>query len=87
MRRHEGRGPESRVFGDIPHLFEPPRLGPVRLTVTNLDRSVGFYQDAIGLQVHWSATHSPVPGGSCCERSWRPGAAHRYRHLWIRELP
>ena len=41
----------------------------------------------IGLQVHWSATHTPVPGGSCCERSWRPGAAHRYRNLWIRELP
>ena len=41
----------------------------------------------IGLQTHWSATYSPVPGGSCCERSWRPGAAHRYRHLWIRELP
>ena len=41
----------------------------------------------IGLQTHWSATYTPVPGGSCCERSWRPGAAHRYRNLWIRELP
>lgn len=28
------------------------RLGPVHLTVTDLDRSVGFYQDAIGLQLH-----------------------------------
>jgi catechol 2,3-dioxygenase len=28
------------------------RLGPVHITVTNLDRSVGFYQDAIGLQQH-----------------------------------
>jgi len=28
------------------------RLGPVHLTVTDLDRSVGFYQDAIGLQQH-----------------------------------
>ncbi len=28
------------------------RLGPVHLTVTDLDRSVGFYQDPIGLRVH-----------------------------------
>ncbi len=28
------------------------RLGPVHLTVTDLDRSVGFYQDAIGLRQH-----------------------------------
>ena len=26
-------------------------LGPVHIAVTDLDRSVGFYQDAIGLQV------------------------------------
>ena len=26
------------------------RLGPAHLTVTDLDRSVGFYQDAIGLR-------------------------------------
>lgn len=51
------------------------------------DLIAGETSGAIGLQVHWSATHSPVPGGSCCERSWRPGAAHRYRNLWVRELP
>ena len=28
------------------------RLGPVHLTVTDLDRSIAFYQDAIGLRVH-----------------------------------
>jgi catechol 2,3-dioxygenase len=28
------------------------RLGPVHLTVTDLDRSVAFYQDAIGLRLH-----------------------------------
>lgn len=51
------------------------------------DLIAGERSGSIGLQVHWSATHSPVPGGSCCERSWRPGAAHRYRNLWIREIP
>ena len=28
------------------------RLGAVHITVTSLDRSVGFYQDAIGLKLH-----------------------------------
>ncbi|HEY6779767.1 MAG TPA: VOC family protein [Thermoleophilaceae bacterium] len=28
------------------------RLGPTHLTVTDLDRSVSFYEDAIGLQLH-----------------------------------
>jgi catechol 2,3-dioxygenase len=28
------------------------RVGPVELTVTDLDRSVGFYEDAIGLRLH-----------------------------------
>jgi catechol 2,3-dioxygenase len=33
-------------------LSDALRLGPVHLTVTNLDRSVAFYQDAIGLRLH-----------------------------------
>jgi catechol 2,3-dioxygenase len=28
------------------------RLGPIDLTVTDLDRSIGFYQDALGLKIH-----------------------------------
>src|SRR4051794_10120818 len=33
-------------------LAEATRLGAVHLTVTDLDRSVAFYQDAIGLRLH-----------------------------------
>jgi catechol 2,3-dioxygenase len=33
-------------------LADTTRLGAVHLTVTNLDRSVAFYQDAIGLRLH-----------------------------------
>ena len=40
----------------------------------------------IALQTHWSATSTPVPGGSCCAYSWKPGAAHRYRNIAIRAL-
>ena len=28
------------------------RLGPVHLTVTDLDRSIGFYERSIGLRTH-----------------------------------
>src|SRR5215208_1597909 len=35
-----------------PALPAALRLGAVHITVTNLDRSVGFYQDAIGLKLH-----------------------------------
>lgn len=35
-----------------PSLPATLRLGPVHLTVTDLDRSIGFYQAAIGLRLH-----------------------------------
>src|SRR3954454_7425847 len=42
---------------ESPSLAAPPlpaslRLGAVHLTVTDLHRSVGFYQDALGLSLH-----------------------------------
>jgi hypothetical protein len=40
----------------------------------------------IGLQLHWSATLQPVPGGRCCDFSWRPDASHSFRNIVIREL-
>ena len=43
------RGMESTTR---PLLGPATRLGPVELTVTDLDRSVGFYQDALGLALH-----------------------------------
>ncbi|HEU0316738.1 MAG TPA: VOC family protein, partial [Solirubrobacteraceae bacterium] len=35
-----------------PRLPDALRLGPVHLTVTDLDRSVAWYQRALGLRVH-----------------------------------
>jgi len=37
---------------DAPSLPATLRLGPVHLTVTSLDRSVAWYQRALGLRVH-----------------------------------
>lgn len=40
----------------------------------------------IAFQLHWSATLMPVPGGRCCDFSWKPNAAHAYRNIAIKEL-
>jgi catechol 2,3-dioxygenase len=43
-------------------LADATRLGAVHLTVTDLDRSVGFYQDAIGLRLHRREDHVAAMG-------------------------
>jgi catechol 2,3-dioxygenase len=45
---HATTGPTASSSG-LPATL---RLGAVHLTVTDLDRSVGFYEDAIGLRLH-----------------------------------
>jgi sulfatase modifying factor 1 len=40
----------------------------------------------IALQLHWSATLQPIPGGRCCDFSWRPEASHQFRNIQIKEL-
>lgn len=40
----------------------------------------------IGLQSHWSALYQPIPGGFNMPGAWRPGAAHRFRNIGIKEL-
>jgi catechol 2,3-dioxygenase len=40
----------ATISGDV--LAPETRLGPVELTVTDLDRSIAYYERSIGLQVH-----------------------------------
>jgi hypothetical protein len=48
---------------------------------------IGDVQDGmIAFQLHWSATLQPVPGGRCCDFSWKPDAAHAFRNIMIKEL-
>lgn len=77
-----------RVEGEVPRItLWVNEILMWDVTAERNDLIAGATRGSIGLQVHWSATYTPVPGGSCCDRSWRPGVAHRYRNIWIRELP
>lgn len=77
-----------RVEGAVPQITLWVNEMPMWSVAAERNDVIGEAAEGyIGLQTHWSATYTPVPGGSCCDRSWRPGAAHRYRNLWIRELP
>jgi catechol 2,3-dioxygenase len=46
------RSAAAILRGMAPTLPADLRLGPVHLTVTDLDRSVPFYEDSIGLRLH-----------------------------------
>lgn len=76
-----------RVVGATPHVtlwVNGVQMWAVQAERNDLiaDATAGM----IALQLHWSRTPTPVPGGSCCAYSWRPGAAHRYRHIAIKEI-
>jgi catechol 2,3-dioxygenase len=63
------------------HLHPATRMGHVHLTVANLERQIEFYQQYIGLQLHWrrdSAAGMGV-GGEDLLRMSESRSAHRYR--------
>ena len=50
------------------------------------DFIAGATEGMIGFQSHWSAQYLPTPGGFNMPGAWRPGAAHRFRNIRIKEL-
>jgi catechol 2,3-dioxygenase len=59
------------------------RLGPVHLVVTDLDRSVGWYESALGLHLHRRADGVAALGAGeedVVVLHERPGARHAGRH-------
>jgi hypothetical protein len=50
------------------------------------DFIAGATEGMIGLQSHWSALYLPTPGGFNMPGAWRPGAAHRFRNVRVKEL-
>ncbi len=50
------------------------------------DFTAGATEGMIGFQSHWSALYMPAPGGFNMPGAWRPGAAHRFRNVRIKEI-
>ena len=50
------------------------------------DFTAGATEGMIGLQSHWSAAFQALPNGFNMPGAWRPGAAHRFRNIGVREL-
>ena len=76
-----------RMEGDIPRI----RLwvnGELMWDVTEPvnDFIAGATSGMIGLQAHWSAVYSPAAEAFNMAGSWKPGAAHRFRNIAIKEL-
>jgi hypothetical protein len=75
-----------RVEGDAPRIRLA--INGVPMWDVTQDRNplvAGARDGMIGLQVHWSSTTAP-PAAPCCGTSWRPGGAHRFRNIAIKEL-
>lgn len=50
------------------------------------DFTAGATEGMIGLQAHWSAPYAAAVAEFDMSGSWRPGGAHRFRNIAIREL-
>lgn len=50
------------------------------------DFIAGATEGMIGFQSHWTSQYLPTPGGFNMPGAWRPGAAHRFRNVMIKEL-
>jgi len=50
------------------------------------DFTAGAIEGMIGLQSHWTALYQAIPGGFNMPGAWRPGAAHRFRNIAVKEL-
>jgi catechol 2,3-dioxygenase len=76
----------SRTADPEATLAPSTRPGTVHLTVTDLDRAVGFYQDAIGLRLHGRAEASAAMGAGADDLVVlveEPGAVPAGRHAGL----
>lgn len=76
-----------RMVGDTPHItlwINGVEMWDV--TQPTNDFIAGATQGMIGLQAHWSATFQPGVAEFDMSGSWRPGGAHRFRNIAIKEV-
>ena len=77
---------ESPAFAPARRLADATRLGAVELTVTRLDTSIAFYQDAIGLRLHRREDEVAVMGAGgedLLVLHEKPGARPAGRHAGL----
>jgi hypothetical protein len=87
-RKGEWNSMRVRMEGAAPHLTLS--VNGVRMwevTEPRNDFIAGATRGHIGFQSHWTNTFTPIPDAFCCAGNWRPGAAHSFRNVAIRELP
>lgn len=76
-----------RMTGEVPTItlwVNGIRMWEVTQPVN--DFTAESVEGMIGLQSHWTALYQPIPGGFNMPGAWRPGAAHRFRNIGIRQL-
>ncbi|QHT70689.1 DUF1080 domain-containing protein [Rhodocytophaga rosea] len=76
-----------RMTGEVPHLtlwINGEQMWDV--TQPKNDFIAGAVEGMIGLQTHWSAVYSEAAKSFNMSGAWRPGAAHRYRNIAVKEL-
>jgi len=76
-----------RMTGEVPHIIlwiNEKQMFDVTEPVN--DFTAGATEGMIGFQAHWSATYSAASQAFDMSGSWRPGAAHRFRNIAIKEL-
>jgi hypothetical protein len=76
-----------RITGEIPKVSLWLNGKHMWDTVGKKNDLIGDVPDGmIAFQLHWSATLQPIPGGRCCDFSWKPDASHAFRNIMVREL-
>lgn len=76
-----------RMTGDVPRITL--WVNDVQVWDVQQPRNdfiAGAVEGMVGFQSHWTALYEPTPGGFNMPGAWRPGAAHRFRNVRIKEL-
>jgi hypothetical protein len=76
-----------RMVGDVPQItlwVNDVQMWDVKQPKN--DFTAGATTGMIGFQTHWTALYAPMPGGFNMPGAWRPGAAHRFRNIMIKEI-
>ena len=76
-----------RMVGEIPKIsLWVNGVFMWEVTQPTNDFTAGAVEGMIGLQSHWTSLYQPIPGGFNMPGAWRPGAAHRFRNIAIKEI-